>query len=276
MSNRMTRKLPLCCPEVVCDTGKSFDIYQKSFEPPVVTGTIIDRLYEYEEIGTPEYFRKLANRDKLEQARKLNMNSIFGGYGSMLKIGEEDQMKAIENLDISRMYPKTMFTIDTKAIAKYIEADVEATALLHRKVNPYIKKDKPALPEIDHVIFNNPATIVFWKDDTKTVVKVNTGEPYDPEKGLAMAMVKKVSGNKGNYYNTIRKELDKIPYDINEVCHIEGLESALHCLNQCGEGVNDAYGKLSATLRNKKATKADLIDAITYAVGRLGELKECN
>lgn len=58
--------------------------------------------------------------------------------------------------------------------------------------------------EIDRVIFNNPATIVFWKDGTKTVVKTQ-GEEFDREKGLTMAYVKKLFGNNGNYFNKIKK-----------------------------------------------------------------------
>lgn len=57
---------------------------------------------------------------------------------------------------------------------------------------------------IKNVKFNPPATIVFWTDNTKTVVKCN-GEDYDPEKGLAMCICKKVLGNKGNYYNVFKK-----------------------------------------------------------------------
>ena len=60
-------------------------------------------------------------------------------------------------------------------------------------------------PDITNVKFNPPATIVFWSDNTKTVVKAQDDEPFDPEKGLAMAMVKKYLGNKGNYFNEISK-----------------------------------------------------------------------
>ena len=60
-------------------------------------------------------------------------------------------------------------------------------------------------PQIEDVIFNDPATIVFWNDGTKTVVKTQNGEPFDPEKGLAMAITKKVLGNKSSYYDTIKK-----------------------------------------------------------------------
>lgn len=61
---------------------------------------------------------------------------------------------------------------------------------------------------IKNVKFNPPATIVFWTDNTKTVVKCE-GEDYDPEKGLAMCICKKVLGNKGNYYEVFKKWLPK-------------------------------------------------------------------
>lgn len=61
---------------------------------------------------------------------------------------------------------------------------------------------------IKNVKFNPPATIVFWTDNTKTVVKCE-GEDYDPEKGLAMCICKKVLGNKGNYYEVVKKWLPK-------------------------------------------------------------------
>lgn len=59
---------------------------------------------------------------------------------------------------------------------------------------------------IKKVIFNNPATIVFWSDGSKTVVKAHLDD-YDPEKGLAMAIAKKALGNEGNYYNVFKKWL---------------------------------------------------------------------
>ena len=65
------------------------------------------------------------------------------------------------------------------------------------------------IPEIKKVIFNDPATIVFWEDGTKTVVKCQDGDEFDPEKGLAMAIVKKAYGNKGNYCNKLKKWLPK-------------------------------------------------------------------
>jgi len=61
------------------------------------------------------------------------------------------------------------------------------------------------VPEIKRVIFNGPATIVFWNDNTKTVVKCMEGEEFDEEKGIAMAFMKKLYGK--GYMNKIRKHI---------------------------------------------------------------------
>lgn len=77
------------------------------------------------------------------------------------------------------------------------EAD-ERSYYMHYDIRRYIRNVK----------FNPPATIVFWTDNTKTVVKCK-GEDYDPEKGLAMCICKKVLGDKGNYYEVFKKWLPK-------------------------------------------------------------------
>lgn len=53
--------------------------------------------------------------------------------------------------------------------------------------------------EIKDIIINEPATIILWKDETKTVVKCQPGDIFDPEKGIAMAILKKIYGNGGFY-----------------------------------------------------------------------------
>ena len=48
------------------------------------------------------------------------------------------------------------------------------------------------VPEIEKIIFSNNCTIVFWKDGSeKTIVKCSN-EDFDKEKGLAMAICKKI------------------------------------------------------------------------------------
>lgn len=62
---------------------------------------------------------------------------------------------------------------------------------------------------IDKVILNDPATIVFWQDGTKTIVKCQNGDKFDPEKGIAMAFMKRQYGNKGYYMDEINKNIPK-------------------------------------------------------------------
>ena len=66
-------------------------------------------------------------------------------------------------------------------------------------------------PGITGVIFNDPATIVFWGDGSKTVVKCQDDDVFDPEKGLAMAISKKALGNKSNFNNEFKKWLPEEP-----------------------------------------------------------------
>ena len=65
------------------------------------------------------------------------------------------------------------------------------------------------MPKIKKVLYKNPATIVFWTDGSKTVIKCQKNDKYDPEKGLAMAILKKINGNTGYYYNEFKKWLPK-------------------------------------------------------------------
>lgn len=95
-----------------------------------------------------------------------------------------------------------------------------------------------SVPAIKKVIFNDPATIVFWSDGSKTVVKCQDGDIYDPEKGLAMAISKKALGNKGNYCNEFKKWLPEdeeeeektveLRFDTSEISKsLEGLASRI-------------------------------------------------
>ena len=68
-----------------------------------------------------------------------------------------------------------------------------------------VPKPTNYLPEIKSVKFDGPATIVFWADGTKTVVKCQDGDDYSKEVGLAMCIVKKVFGNTSKYNDIFKK-----------------------------------------------------------------------
>lgn len=60
---------------------------------------------------------------------------------------------------------------------------------------------------IKKVIFNDPATIVYWHDGGKTVVKCSDNDTFSEETGLVMAINKKLFGD--DYYNKVKKLVKK-------------------------------------------------------------------
>lgn len=125
-----------------------------------------------------------------------------------------DRLDGIQELRLSKDIPEvktalnSIYGIDAglsygrsvETLAETMKRLNERTAL--GKMN---RQKSEMLDKIKNVIFNNPATIVYWADGTKTVVKCEH-EEFDPEKGLAMAIVKKVMADNHGYYNEIFKE----------------------------------------------------------------------
>ena len=59
--------------------------------------------------------------------------------------------------------------------------------------------------KIKKVIFNDPATIVFWDDGTKTVAKAHGDDKFDKEVGLTVCIAKKALGNRSNFDKVFKK-----------------------------------------------------------------------
>lgn len=134
----------------------------------------------------------------------------------MHDFGVEKEMKM---LNVPRIEPIKLY-FDNKPLLEAVPGDICGVADVHREYIEAMerKRKKERAKElineyknrlvIEKVIFNDPATIVYWRDGSKTVVKAD-GESFDPEKGLAMAISKKVLGNEGNYYEEFKKWVPK-------------------------------------------------------------------
>jgi hypothetical protein len=91
------------------------------------------------------------------------------------------------------------------AVDGYIKDNKDIVMISYEEVNCKEEKDMRKncvtmgsfTPDsIKKVIYNDPATIIFWSDGTKTIVKCMEDEDYDPEKGFMAAVTKKVFGDK--------------------------------------------------------------------------------
>lgn len=124
---------------------------------------------------------KLPERQINEILTKIAINSVYGV--SMLEKEEEPMPTNTPNHFIFKFINYGDLVISTR-----------------RQIN---------MQRIKKVIFNDPATIVFWSDGSKTVVKRGENDTFDPEKGLAMAISKKFFDNMGYYYDVFKKWLPK-------------------------------------------------------------------
>ena len=137
--------------------------------------------------------------------------------------------KALKDLRISNNLTQKEFAekfyITEKAISNYENGKripsfdfKDLVTNLERKLNPSEFKNKSLFGiHITNVIFNGPATIVQWSDGVKTVVKTQNGEEFDPEKGIAMAIAKRMFGNTGSYFDEIKKWLPEEDEDSSDI-----------------------------------------------------------
>lgn len=98
---------------------------------------------------------------------------------------------------------------DSLRYYRYYKNDIEATLEAARNIHPCLI---PKLHYIEKVICQPPATIIFWSDGSKTVVKTESTDEYDIEKGVLYAIIKRISSKK-EYENWL-KTIDQI-CDIN-------------------------------------------------------------
>lgn len=73
----------------------------------------------------------------------------------------------------------------------------------------------PIANMIDHVMYSKPATIVFWIDGTKTVVKSTGSDVFSKETGVALAILKKMFGD--NYYRQLTRIVKHMSIDAEDV-----------------------------------------------------------
>ena len=130
-------------------------------------------------------------------------------YDNILFYAELNRLKmpiVPDYIDKTKPYapviPSDRYTMMFNCVNKNDSTTKIASATFIPKCTP---KPTNYLPEIKNVKFNGPATIVFWADGTKTVVKCQNGDDYSEEVGLAMCIVKKAFGNMPKYNNIFKK-----------------------------------------------------------------------
>ena len=163
---------------------------------------------------------KRANEENLKFIEKLKkeneeLRQKLANSESLLNCIERNITNGISQWDYSPadVYATSEMVIDSYAYddpnAKYLTLcscrNNGKTKMLKEMLNS-MYGTKAFKYDIKKVIFSGPCTIVLWQDGTKTMVRQQEDvDSLDHEKGLAMAIAKRVYGDKGNYNNVFKR-----------------------------------------------------------------------
>lgn len=157
-------------------------------------------------IDTTNAILKNKHRINFYNPEEIDVSKLYpSGTPSLAETAKDHTIATIKFGDNSSM------TLELSEL-EFKDAQSLSDIIVHGRI---VRTTGPkfGLPKVTNVIFNNPATIVFWSDGTKTVVKCGERDQYDPEKGLAMAIAKKSLGNTRDYYNIFNRWLKKANTD---------------------------------------------------------------
>lgn len=204
--------------EVFCTLKSILRIYAFEFDYDYETRKFLD-------IDVFVNTRDVGLRDIcLVKKSKVDLNYIDTDYRyadpNVVSTINESKRRARE-MDICRNYDESMSSYDI--IKRMLNENYE---LIKSEEAETMKIDYTAChrrnlftigtPEIEGVIFHGPCTVVKWSDGDKTIVRCKN-EDFDKEKGIAMAICKKMMGTnktKSNYYDMFKKWL---PEEVSEV-----------------------------------------------------------
>lgn len=101
---------------------------------------------------------------------------------------------------------------------------------------------------IRKVIFNDPATVVLWSDGTKTVVKCGPDDIFDKEKGLAMAIVKKMASNDTRFHKVFKQWCKPDETNEDAGAYAKVLKELNQVAAQTKDGIAGMLAKMSAAM----------------------------
>lgn len=189
-------------------TGKTTELIREAVENPfysVIVAANRHRVYCIRDLlhrmyGNREIVPVVTIKDILMHSRNLD-----GLYSNPPKLYFDDLIACLRTAIDTSCNPCDIAAAvidnneEISAIEQYCVNDMKVT------FDIWTSQTKP---HIDHVIFNGPATIVFWNDGTKTVVKHDGKGRKDKRTAIMYAFMRKIYGE-GKEYHNILSEIEE-------------------------------------------------------------------
>lgn len=149
--------------------------------------------------------------------------------------------------DVIRVSANNLGIDIDRAIYTAMEIDYSRQSTEQTKKNDIVRLGMCNV-SIRKVIFSNPATIVLWSDGTKTVVKCGPDDIFDKEKGLAMAIVKKMAGNDSRFHKVFKKWCKPDETNEDAGAYAKVLKELDQVAAQTKDGIVGLLAKMSAAM----------------------------
>lgn len=151
--------------------------------------------------------RRLADQTYVIQAFEdtaygelVKMLNTKGEINMEVKVASFDPASALSHIDYASI-SSVLNKIDDMCAHANDQTIIELNErMLERGI--MLRSEYERLFTIEKVIFNDPATIVYWADGTRTVVKCQKGDVFNKETGFALCCMKKIYGN-NNHFNKL-------------------------------------------------------------------------
>ena len=176
--------------------------------------------------GCPGYIKYINPDGRL--AVQIYASTDMDSLGTHYLLDPE-QVVAISKPVFQRML--NACTKTRRDVHDYMQKDIELTAGFYRQFR-FAPKE---------IINNDAATIVYWTDGTKTVVKCNENDEYSEYAGFVAAVAKKMYGGA----NAINRLIDS-----KKVIHGNGLGQPFRSKKTFEEVLSEAAKKVTENIKN--------------------------
>lgn len=204
---------------------------------------------EYDRIGRMAELLKIGTRVRVINTENRNLwlraGTVIGKAGLDEYDVKIDEYKGytsdgvfrfsshqIEILDTDSDYPMSI-TYDNRNFYKAIVN----TFYGRRNSKEETMKTVPTYA-VKKIIYNPPATIVFWEDGSKTVVKCSKDDEYSPYFGFLAALAKKVYGNPSRVRKIVDKWAPEEEEQLNDIA--KAFKAATESIQSLAERFNKA------------------------------------
>lgn len=99
-------------------------------------------------------------------------------------------------------------SVDSKSKKKTPEEEKEELEEKRKKEEERRVKESRKKYTPKKIYYNNPVTVVFWEDGTKTTVRLHEGEEYNEYSAFCAALAKKIFGNNSHLTKVVKSGIN--------------------------------------------------------------------